>query len=109
VVYFSSHAPAADILAYEPGIAARTWLTECVAANGLNRVQILPAALGAAPGSAFMQDNFDAAQHGSWNRVGPTEGMPVMVTTLDAELSRHGSGEVSLWKLDLEGSELAAL
>lgn len=109
VVYFSAYAPATRILAFEPGAAARQWLTECVAANALDRVQILPDALGAEHGTAFLADNHDSSQHGSWNHVNSTAGTPVNVTSLDDALAAHGSAEVSLWKLDLEGYELSAL
>jgi FkbM family methyltransferase len=109
VVYFTAYAPTALILAFEPGTAARQWLSECVAANALGRVLILPEALGAEPGAAFLADNLNAAQHGSWNQVNLTAGAPISVTTLDHALAAHGSAEVSLWKLDLEGYELSAL
>ena len=109
VVYFTCYAPAAQILAFEPGDAARHWLTECVNANALDRVQIMSAALGAERGTAFLWDNLDSAQHGSWNQVSSTDGTPITVTTLDDALSAHGPGEVALWKLDVEGYELAAL
>lgn len=109
VVYFSAYAPNALILAFEPGAEARHWLFECVAANSLDRVLILPDALGAEHGSAFLADNHDSTQHGSWNHVNSTAGDPVTVTSLDAALVAQGSSEVSLWKLDLEGYELSAL
>lgn len=109
VVYFSCYAPAATILAFEPGDAARAWLAECVSANTLGRVHIHSAALGAEPGGAFLDDNLDSTQHGSWNHVSATTGSPITVTTLDDALAAHGPGEVSLWKLDLEGYELSAL
>ncbi|MBC7367689.1 MAG: FkbM family methyltransferase [Undibacterium sp.] len=109
IVHFAHSAPATPILAFEPGQAAREWLAECVAANALDRVRIFPTALGAGRGTAYLQDNLNPHHHGSWNHVHPTDGVPVVLTTLDDELAAHGHGEVSIWKLDLEGYELAAL
>lgn len=109
VVYFSAYAPAARILAFEPGAAAREWLAECVAANALDRVEILPVALGADCGNAFLADSLNTNLHGSWNHMNSITGTPVTITPLDDALAAHGASEVSLWKLDLEGYELSAL
>ena len=54
VLYFATLLPRARILAYEPGRAARQWLEEGVAANGLRQVAVHAAGLGASPQNAFL-------------------------------------------------------
>jgi FkbM family methyltransferase len=109
VLYFAQLLPGAQIYAYEPGAAARAWLTECVAANGFSQVAIAPLGLGSAAGSALLADVGGADRHGAWNQVNTERGEPITLTTLDAEMSRHGVATLDLWKLDLEGYEAEAL
>ena len=109
VLYFATITPAARVLAYEPGAAARAWLQEGVAANGFDRVSISPLGLGAAPARARLRDDGAAAHHGAWNKVSETVGEPIELTTLDDELERHGIAALDLWKLDMEGYEGFAL
>ena len=109
VIHFTSLAPQARVFAYEPGAAARAWLTESVAANALHQVSIFPAGLGASAGEARLSDDGGPGRHGSWNKVNPTLGEPIVLVTLDDELSRLGIDTVDLWKLDMEGYEEFAL
>lgn len=109
VLYFSQFASEARILAFEPGTSARAWLTECVSANSMERVQIEASALGAASGEARLIGPDADDLHGSWNQVSATQGEPIKVTTLDAELQRMNMDVLNLWKLDLEGYEFQAL
>jgi len=109
VLYFAALTPAARVLAYEPGTAARAWLAEGVAANNFRNVIVEAAGLGITPGTAHLAADGAADRHGSWNKVSATEGEPITIATLDDELARHGIGTLDLWKLDMEGYELQAL
>jgi len=109
VLCFASVLPAARLIAYEPGSAARDWLAEGVAANGLSRVTIEAFGLGAAPGEAFLAAVGPSDRHGAWNRIDTAEGEPVRVVTLDTELDRHQIALLDLWKLDMEGYEIHAV
>lgn len=109
VIHFTTLAPHAQVFAYEPGAAARAWLAESVATNALHQVSISACGLGASAGEARLSDDGGAGRHGSWNKVNPTLGEPIALTTLDDELSRLGIDMVDLWKLDMEGYEEFAL
>jgi FkbM family methyltransferase len=109
VAGFSALAPSAHVLAYEPGAAARAWLTEAIAANGLTRVTVRAAGLGAASGPARLADDGVAGRHGSWNKVSAATGEPIDLVTLDEELAACGIDVVDVWKLDMEGYEGFAL
>ena len=109
VLNFSSLLPAARIVAYEPGSAAREWLAEGVAVNGLPRVTIEALGLGASPGETFLTAVGPSDRHGAWNRIDDAQGEPVRITTLDRELDRHQIAVLDLWKLDMEGYEIHAV
>ena len=109
VLQFAAAAPRARILAYEPGSAARAWLSAGVEANRFANATVEPSALGAAAGTARLAGNPDPSLHGSWNHVNATEGEPVAVVTLDEEIARHRLAHIDVWKLDLEGYERPAL
>ena len=109
VLYFSTLTPAAHIIAFEPGSAAREWLTDAVAANHLRQVVIESAGLGAAASAARLAPAGAADRHGAWSKVSATEGEPIAITALDDELDRRRIATVDLWKLDLEGYEPQAL
>ncbi len=106
---FAALFPAARIWAYEPGSAARAWLAESVAANRLDRVAVEATGLGSSARSARLASEDAAGRHGSWNKVNDTDGEPIHVVTLDAEIARHGLTTVDFWKLDMEGYEIEAL
>lgn len=109
VLHFAAILPRARILAYEPGREAREWLEEGIGANGFNGVTVVPAGLSSAPGNAHLGSLGGAELHGAWNQIQPTEGEAIALVSLDQELERHGFGQVDLWKLDVEGHEIAAL
>ncbi len=109
IVHFSTLAPQARILAYEPGAGARAWLTECVAANHLSNVSIHAAGLGVRACTARLADDGGPGQHGSWNKVNADVGEPISLVTLDDELGRFSISQLDLWKLDMEGYEGFAL
>lgn len=110
VLYFAALTPQARVFAYEPGLAARSWLAECVALNRLGKVEVSDAGLGASAGMARLsEDGGDAALHGSWNKVNTSTGHSIRLVTLDDELDRLGLAKLDLWKLDMEGYETFAL
>lgn len=96
------------VLAFEPNPEARPVLEENLRRNGLaERVQVRPFALGAESGEAELH----ISGGGDTSALAPTASarstVRVAVTTLDEQL---GAGPVpDLVKLDLEGSEVAAL
>ncbi|MFT3782025.1 MAG: FkbM family methyltransferase [Nibricoccus sp.] len=110
VLSFSALLPRARIIAYEPGTEARAWLSASVEANAFEHVSIQPFGLGSRPSDAFLAQQGDAKHlRGSWNRVSSSEGEPIRITTLDAEMIRLGLNSIDIWKLDVEGFELEAL
>ncbi|MBI3886120.1 MAG: FkbM family methyltransferase [Opitutae bacterium] len=106
---FAALLPDAKIFAYEPGAAARAWLTESVAASGLGAIQVEPAGLGATAGSARLASEDNDERHGSWNKVNTERGEPIAVATMDDEMARLGLDQIDFWKLDMEGYEIHAL
>lgn len=95
------------VFSFEPGARSLPLLVENVQASGAGgRVSVVAAALGEAPGrAAFHTGGRCACGHSLY---GEGEGVEVPVVTLDAYAARHG-----LWprlvKLDVEGSEMAAM
>jgi len=108
-LYFCALLPNARILAYEPGIAARTWLIDSVDANRFAQIVVESAGLGSSMSTAKLAADGSSDRHGSWNKVSSTVGEPINIVTLDSELARHGIEILDLWKLDMEGYELQAL
>lgn len=110
--------PAGRVVAFEPVSALRDWLEKNVAANGLKNVAIQPVALGdqdamlpiyGAP-LAF-DDGTDNAGlptlHAMQGREQRIEEVPVR--RLDDLIESLGIERVDVMKLDIEGSEFAAL
>jgi FkbM family methyltransferase len=100
------------VLCFEPTSATRDRLARNVELNGFHNVEIVPAALSSAEGSAAFRV-FDVFGSGL-NHLGPVDAEggrleTVAVTTLDTALAQRGYERVSLVKLDLEGAEHAAL
>lgn len=108
-LYFAKLLPHARIFAYEPGSAARAWLTRGVEGNALTHVSVSPAGLGATSGYAFLRSLGDESTHGSWNQIDATEGERIPIASVDDEMTRLGLDRIDLWKLDMEGGEPAAL
>lgn len=100
------------VLSFEPTSATRERLSRNVELNAFRHVEIVPAALSSAVGSAAFRV-FDVFGSGL-NHLGPVDAEggrleTVAVTTLDTALAERGYERVSLIKLDLEGAEHAAL
>jgi FkbM family methyltransferase len=108
-LYFVRLLDDAHVYAYEPGTAARAWLTRGIERNHLTNVTLSPAGLAASPGQAFLKSVGDEKHHGSWNRLDASEGEAIPIVTLDGEMARLGLERIDLWKLDMEGGEPAAL
>ena len=104
--------PGGKVIAFEPARDVRLSLVRNVALNRLVQVEVMPFALSAAPGEAAFQ-TFEAAAAGL-SHLGPTDGEGgtiehVKLTTLDAAIGPSDRRRLVLMKLDLEGSEHAAL
>lgn len=108
VLRFAILAPHGRILAFEPGRAQADWLAECLAANEPVPVELIRAALDDAAGTVPLLDDGPANVHGGQSHIAPG-GVPVTAVPLGAALAQRGIGHVHLWKLDVEGHEVAAL
>lgn len=108
-LYFVRLLDDAHVYAYEPGAAARAWLTRGIERNRLTNVTVSPAGLAAAPGQAFLKAVGGDALHGSWNRLDESEGEAIPLVTIDGEMARLGLDRIDLWKLDMEGGEPGAI
>jgi len=99
------------VLGFEPLNSARETAERHVRLNALTNVSIAPYALGTAPGTAEIFDFFGLPTgHASLANLAP-DGAPQKceVATLDSLLSEGDRSHVRLIKLDVEGSEFAAL
>ena len=104
--------PAGRVVAFEPNPAARAVLTRNVALNACqDRVEIVPSAVGAEPGSV---DFFTSGADGMGRAGRPNPQLPrtvrihVPVTTLDTFAAACGR-RPDLVVMDIEGWEIAAL
>ena len=126
-LWAAGRAPAATVVAIEPSPRSFRRLGRNVDAAGLTgRTTCLSLAIGDAPsvapltyyrhmpGSSTLHPTAQWAQRVAfrpqrWEHMYAAEVVTVEVTTLSAVLARHVTGEVSLLKLDVEHSEVAAL
>lgn len=112
---FARLAPRGRVYAVEPQSYARRILRVAVRFNRLSNVEILPLALGAAPGTATLtipvkasgSYGFGLAHLGPHTRGGATEVETVEVTTLDALAAKLGLTRLDFVKADIEGWEQA--
>jgi len=109
LLYLSKFVPRGRVLAYEPHPEARAWLEECLAQNPELPVRVSPFALGARGANMYLAPRGTPELHGAWSQVSESTGIPIRVIPLADELARLGVATVDLWKLDVEGHELAAL
>lgn len=110
VAYTAGICPGARIFAYEPGEAARLWLTECVETNGLaSRVRVIAKGLSDHGGRASLRQSGPAHSHGSWNSLVEDPGGSIDLATLDGEAADNHLDTVDFWKIDVEGGEWEAL
>jgi len=109
LLYLAPMVPRGRVHAFEPDAAALAWLRECLAANPGLAVRCHACGLGAEAGPARLAATGPAHTHGAWNRISATEGAPVHLVRLADIAREEGIGRIDLWKLDVEGHELAAL
>lgn len=105
------------VYAIEPQSYARRILRAAIRLNRLRNVEILPLALGAAPGTATLtipvkrsgSYGFGLAHLGPDTRDGSAETETVEVTTLDALVTKLGLTRLDFIKADIEGWEQAMI
>lgn len=103
------------IYAIEPQSYARRILRTAIRFNQLRNVEILPLALGAAPGTATLtipvkasgSYGFGLAHLGPHTREGSAETETIEVTTLDVLAMKLGLTRLDFIKADIEGWEQA--
>ncbi|MDE2227944.1 MAG: FkbM family methyltransferase [Alphaproteobacteria bacterium] len=103
------------VYAIEPQSYARRILRTAIRLNRLHNVEILPLALGSAPGTATLtipvkrsgSYGFGLAHLGPQTRAGAAETETVEVTTLDALAARLSLPRLDFIKADIEGWEQA--
>lgn len=105
------------VYAIEPQSYARRILRAAIRFNQLRNVEILPLALGAAPGTATLtipvkasgSYGFGLAHLGQDTREGSAETETVEVTTLDALVTKLALTRLDFIKADIEGWEQAMI
>jgi FkbM family methyltransferase len=110
---FARLAPRGRVYAIEPQSYARRILRAAIRLNRLPNVEILPLALGSAPGTATLtipvkasgSYGFGLAHLGPHTRAGAAETEDVEVTTLDALATRLALTRLDFIKADIEGWE----
>ena len=103
--------PAGRVVSVEPSSRERGHLERNLARNGIGNVEIVPAALGAAPGHADL--HLAHGVHTGHNTLGrfahddvvPARVERVPLETLDAVVARLGLPRVDVVKIDVEGAE----
>jgi FkbM family methyltransferase len=108
-LYLAQWVPKGKVLAFEPGEEQVNWLIECLNVNANLPVEVIQFALGATPSFLYLKDAGEKAKHGANDYISETDGNSVRVVTLSDELKARSIKKVHLWKLDVEGYELAAL
>jgi 31-O-methyltransferase len=110
---FASLSPHLRIEAYEPNPSTLEVLRRNVAANGLTRrVTVYGEAVGQASGRLRLWSNVPSVLVTSQGSVPPASGgtsISVPMVDLNEVIRRTGQAEVSLLKIDTEGSEAAIL
>ncbi len=115
MIYFATLART-RIYAFEPVPAAADWLTECLHRQTGWRARVIRKGLDRAPGRRdFLLAGPDSGAtpwttlHTEWYRDKRFDVASFEVDTLDRSLDEFGEPRCRLWKLDVEGAELAAL
>ena len=109
LLYLAGFVSRGRVLAYEPHPEARTWLEECLRRNPEIPVRVFPLALGSEAANLYLAPRGTPELHGAWSQVMESAGIPIRVVRLQDELAQLDVKTVDLWKLDVEGHELAAL
>lgn len=110
ILYFGSYFTSAKIFAFEPGAFAVEWLRDCLEANPGINPEVVQKGLSDTAQTLFFQEVGLPNSRGSQNTVTQNEtGDKIEVVRLDDFLEERGVDHVDVWKLDVEGTELAAL
>lgn len=96
------------VLAFEPTAETARRLQENVERNRLDNVTVVEAALGARRGRGTLSIHADGA-YNSLTPAGSTQRAEIRVDRLDDVWEEAGRPEVSVLKVDVEGSELDVL
>ena len=109
LMYFSQFS-CVDVLGFEPHPEVFEWVKSCMERNRLTNVQIIPVGLGDSITSATLRlDGPRSTMRADWYRNADLKEVQIEVRTLDDVLCERKVDRVRLWKLDVEGLELAAL
>jgi FkbM family methyltransferase len=109
LLYLAQWIPQGKVLAFEPNEKAANWLKECLALNPNLPVRLIKKGLGSENKRVFLKDEGVESKVGSQGYVSETSGVPIDVVRLGDELKKLAIEYVDLWKLDVEGYEIAAL
>lgn len=109
LLYLAQWVPQGRVLAFEPGKEQADWLEECLQVHSDLPVEVLRYGLGASRVQSCLRKPGPEYIHGAWSQISETEGEPIEIVRLDEELTARSIESVHLWKLDVEGFELAAL
>ncbi len=106
--------PTGVVYAFEPVPRTVEFLRSFVGLNELDRVNVVPLAVGASPGHVELNtvahhSGISSAVGLSVPRSAKSEAITVQVTTLDRFLLEEGETRVQLLKIDVEGWELEVL
>ena len=96
------------VLAFEPSGSTAGRLRENIRRNELANVTVVEAALGRTAGEGRLELAPDAA-YNTLTALGTEGTVPVRIATLDAVWEEEGRPELSVLKIDVEGSELDVL
>jgi FkbM family methyltransferase len=108
--------PAGRVCSFEPSSREFARLSEHVRLNGLENITVIRDAVGRSAGSASLRvATYPDAGLNTLGRTFPYEGVatdrvePVHVTTIDEFAAQQRLDRITAIKLDIEGSEIAAL
>jgi FkbM family methyltransferase len=109
-LWFAQRAKDATILAIEPAPAALSLLRSNLAAAGLlDRVDVLPVALGSTSGTGQLHVSDSSVQTAVRFPTSPIGDYSIPVVTLAQAIAERRIGSIDLLKLDCEGAEFAIL
>lgn len=110
IVLYLAPLPDVTIFAFEPVAPAADWLTECLQRYPKWEVEVIRQGLSSSPGTLTMQlDGPRSTLRSDWYQRQGFPTLRVPMTTLDDFFDEHQIQSVRLWKLDVEGHEMAAL
>lgn len=105
-----------EVIAVEPNPVSAQWLRDSIAKNPAMRVRIEVSGLGERTGELMLrlphftgEAEAQATFRDDWYRSRRVDTVAVPVTTIDELLDRLKRPHIRLWKLDVEGWEVAVL